>query len=801
MAMVAPIKRTSRVQGALLSIRMSGFGLLSAFPPRLWIPTLAAALCLHSLSAQAQQQFSPHIGYVYPAGGRQSATLQVKIGGQFLDGLTNALVSGAGVQASVLEHVKPLTPQQLNALREQAQELQKKRMAGRGTGTNRWTMADQQLAVELRKKLASFQRRPANPAIAETALVQLSISPDAEPGQRELRLRSAQGLSNPLFFCIGQLPEFTKKEPAPDTEPRRGKKAGNSNEPQTTAPTEMTVTLPAMLNGQILPGGADRYHFQARKGQKLVAAANARELIPYLPDAVPGWFQASLTLYDAKGHELTYDDRFRFHPDPVLYCEIPRDGEYVLEIHDSIYRGREDFVYRIALGELPFITGIFPLGGKLGTQTSLEVKGWNLPEPNLTHSNEAPGLDSVSLHKGAFVSNHAPFAVDTLPECLEQEPNNSLATAQPVTLPVIINGRIDQAGDWDVFRFEGRAGDQVVAEVYARRLDSPLDSVLKLTDATGRQLAFSDDREDNGSGLNTHHADSYLMATLPTTGTYYLHLGDAQRQGGPEYAYRLRLSPPQPDFALRVVPSSINARALVSTPITVYALRKDGFTNEIALSLKDALPGFALSGARVPANADQVRMTLTVPPNAGRQAVRLSLEGRASIQGSVVSRPAVPAEDMMQAFAYHHLVPAQELDVAVLGNGRAGNARPGNGRFVAQGFLKILGATPVQIPAGGTVRVRFGAPSNAFADRWELELSEPPEGVTLEKVSSADEGAELVLHSDAAKVKPGLKGNLIVNLIPGKNMGGAQKGKKQANQRRGAVGTLPAIPFEIIAAQ
>ena len=108
-----------------------------------------------------------------------------------------------------------------------------------------------------------------------------------------------------------------------------------------------------------------------------------------------------------------------------------------------------------------------------------------------------------------------PFAVDTLPECLEKEPNDPPADGPArSTLPVIVNGRIDRPGDGDVFRFEGQAGEEIVAEVYARRLDSPLDSVLKLTDAAGRQLAFNDDYEDKGAGLNTHHADSLLAATL-----------------------------------------------------------------------------------------------------------------------------------------------------------------------------------------------------------------------------------------------------------------------------------------------
>jgi len=128
----------------------------------------------------------------------------------------------------------------------------------------------------------------------------------------------------------------------------------------------------------------------------------------------------------------------------------------------------------------------------------------------------------------------------------------------------------------------------------------------------------------------------------------------------------LRISPPRPDFELRVVPPSLNVRAGASVPLTVYALRKDGFSNEIALTLKDAPPGFALSGSRVPANQDQVRLTLKAPPRPLQHPLSLSIEGRVTLQGREVRRPAVPAEDMMQAFIYRHLVPANELRVAVI---------------------------------------------------------------------------------------------------------------------------------------
>jgi hypothetical protein len=180
----------------------------------------------------------------------------------------------------------------------------------------------------------------------------------------------------------------------------------------------MRISLPGVVNGQILPGAVDRFRFAARRGQRLVIAASARALIPYLPDAVPGWFQATLALYDGKGKELAYDDDFRFNPDPVLYYEIPADGDYAIAIKDSLYRGREDFVYRITVGELPFVTSIFPLGCRAGERAAIELQGWNLPATKLTMDTKGkkPGIYPVSVQGKGLVSNRLPFIVDTLPE-------------------------------------------------------------------------------------------------------------------------------------------------------------------------------------------------------------------------------------------------------------------------------------------------------------------------------------------------------------------------------------------------
>ncbi len=712
---------------------------------------------LLGFASVATAQREPHIGYVYPAGGRRGDTLQVVVGGQYLDGVTDALVTGDGVEAVVIEHVKPLTQRQASELRTKLRELQKE-----GDDPN---VAAQ--IAELRRELTAFNRR-ANPVIAETVTVRITAAPDVEPGPRELRLTTPAGISNPLVFQVGQLPELREA----DTE--------------TNNAVETNVTLPAVVNGQIMPGGVDRFRFRAEKGTHLVAVVAARELIPYLADAVPGWFQATLALYDDQGNELAYDDDFRFHPDPVLHYEVPADGEYVIEIKDALYRGREDFVYRLSIGELPFVTSIFPLGGRTGIQTLVETTGWNLPASSLTVDalNEDAGVRMVSMCRDGQISNRVPFVVDTLLECLELESNNSQDEAQAVTLPIIINGHIDSPSDLDVFCFDAQAGDRFVAEVLARRLNSPLDSLLRLTDAKGSQLALNDDHEDKGSGLKTHHADSYLSVTLPAAGTYYVHLGDAQQKGGHAYVYRLRLGPPRPDFSLRVAPSSINARVAMTVPLTVYALRQDGFAGDIALALKEAPDGSALSGGWVPAGQEEIQITLTVPPIPSPEPVTLHLEGRASIEGREMVRVAVPAEDMMQAFAYRHLVPTQDLRVVVTGTARRA------------AVTRIVTDCPVKIPAGGTAQVRIRAPINPRNARFEFELAEPADGITIRSAVPFPGGVELELSADAPEINLGLRGNLIVNAFAIRTPA-STRDRPRTNQRRDW-GVLPAIPFEII---
>ncbi|HNQ34586.1 MAG TPA: hypothetical protein PKN80_00795 [bacterium] len=739
----------------------------------------------------------PSAGYVYPAGGRRGATVQVTVGGQNLRGLSAAYISGDGVSAANLRYIPPLTSLQKDALRRRITAIREKRRAeaaarrGLPVPPVKQPEAETEPAKpvelpdhpllrdldnlsneDLKKAYEIFldpgRKQPVKRSIQELAILDLSIAEDAPAGDRELRLLAAGGLTNPLRFQVGPAPEILETEP---------------NDPD--APAGTAVELPAVFNGQIMPGDSDCFTFKARRGQKLVLRAQARSLIPYLADAVPGWFQAAIAIYDPDGREAAFADHYRFDPDPVILYEVPRDGEYRVEIRDSIYRGREDFVYRLYAGESPFVTRVFPLGGRAALPTAAALSGWNLPESRLPlDTNFEPGtIRTVSFINNGQISNPVLYSVDNLPESIESESGSS-AAAQKVRLPQIINGRIGKPGDTDRFQFEGRSGFEFVAEVMARRLGSPLDSRLRLMDASGRVLAWNDDREDRGSGLNTHHADSYLSFKLPRDGTYQVEIADSQDHGGEEYAYRLRIGPRIPGFELRVTPSSLAIPAGCVTPINVHALRRDGFDGEIEMLLKEAPAGWILNGGLIPAGRESARMTLSAPREPSPEPFFLQLEGRALVNGQPVSRPAVPAEDMMQAFAYRHLVPSETL-LALVPQARL--RRPA---------FELAEPGPVNLQAGGMVRVSARVPPRLHLASCSLSLVDPPRGISLGEVNLSSGLLTFMLKSGANEVQPGLVDNLIVEAFTEWPSGPPDE-KGNRPKRRVSLGMLPAISIRV----
>ncbi|MDZ4402509.1 hypothetical protein [Prosthecobacter sp.] len=639
-------------------------------------------LCGLAVTVPSLAQPAPRIGFVYPAGGQISTTFEVIVGGQYLDEESQVIVSGEGITAKVLEHDKIPPAQVVDDYRDRLREVQGKlRELKRGDKlpadqvlpTIRRLLREADLTEKNLRLMAEYDRRRNDPKqqlnnqIGESVRVKITVAEAATPGIRHLRVQTPSGLSNPMRFVVGQLPEVREAEPPRefDLEHYRGGMDAVKQQQKLVTPP---VNLPVTLNGRIMPGEVDEFTFKASKGQQVVLAMHARSLIPYLADAVPGWFQSIVSLHNEEGYEVAYSDGYRFDPDPVLFYKIPADGLYRIRVHDSIYRGRDDFVYRITVGELPFLTGISPLGATAGENIEITFQGGNLGT-EFKQKYEAPqqaGIILLHSTVGGLRSNSIPFHIDTVPQEREREPNASLGSAQELKPPVIVNGRIEVPGDADFYRVKGRGNHEMIFEIFARRLGSPVDASLTVFDNDGNQIAFNDDHEDLASGLTTHHADSRISVKLPADGQAFVRVTDTQGQSGITNAYQLKVHVAEPSFSLRVTPSSLNARPGGSAKLTVHALRSGGFTGPITLKLKNAPAGFEVKNAVVPADKDLADIAIAVPSTGETEKpVTLMLEGTAEDGARTITADAVPAEDMMQAFIYRHLVPVDSLLVDV----------------------------------------------------------------------------------------------------------------------------------------
>jgi len=201
---------------------------------------------LFSFSAARAQETLPRLGYAYPAGGRQGTSFQITVGGQYLDNIGRITFSGGGIEARKVEGIKPMTETDVRALRDRLMQLSRdqKELA------TRREMA--QIGRQLARHMAAQLRRQTHPAISETVELQVTIAADAEPGTREMRLETARGVSNPLRFCVGRLPEFGEQEPELVTDVQ-----GWGIPLRYPATTTTDITLPATVNGQIIPREPD----------------------------------------------------------------------------------------------------------------------------------------------------------------------------------------------------------------------------------------------------------------------------------------------------------------------------------------------------------------------------------------------------------------------------------------------------------------------------------------------------------------------------------------------------------------
>ncbi|HEV7281093.1 MAG TPA: hypothetical protein VGN57_12890 [Pirellulaceae bacterium] len=210
------------------------------------------------------------------------------------------------------------------------------------------------------------------------------------------------------------------------------------------------------------------------------------------------------------------------------------------------------------------LDGIFPLGASPSSEVELTIGGEDLDDVDKlvfshggisaqrkmaepTPFDEGPQpVENVFLVKVAAdvpqgvyevrasgkygLSNPRSIVVSPLAGALEVEPNDEREEATPVTLPAAVHGQTGASADVDWFAFEGKRGERLLIEAFARRLDSRMDVAMSLVGP-------------DGSGLGEHRTgqagDPLIDAVLPADGTYRLKVHDLLFGQGAGYSYRL----------------------------------------------------------------------------------------------------------------------------------------------------------------------------------------------------------------------------------------------------------------------
>ena len=439
----------------------------------------------------------------------------------------------------------------------------------------------------------------------------LDIAADARPGRRWLRvLNERSGLTNFAYFQVGRRPESLEKEPNNDL---------NAAEP---------VSAPCVVNGRINPqADVDVFRFSARAGQHFVAAIAAHSLDIHGQYKSYGIADFALEILDTAGQTLaTAEDTIGF--DPVIEFTPPSDGDYLVRVTLLNFGGFPEGVYRLTLGEVPYVVGAFPSGVRRGVESEIELFGPNIPagtkQKLLVPKDVTYPMTHVVYEGAPTAGTDVPLAVGDLAETTEAEPNADREHAQAVALESTVNARFQEAGDADWYRVTLAAKQRVWFDVTAQRFSrSPVDTLLQVYDAQGKLLTENDDDAFDPSYESYHDyrtTDSRLNFEAVAAGDYFVRISEQTGSGGPRAVYRFSVSDGASDFRVVHFPDSIPVWGPGTTAAVLVKVERHGdFQEDVEVSIEGLPEGWkstkAISLKRTPErfyNYYQLKTFLTV---------------------------------------------------------------------------------------------------------------------------------------------------------------------------------------------
>jgi hypothetical protein len=423
---------------------------------------------------------------------------------------------------------------------------------------------------------SGFEVTKLEPA-AGNVKVTMKIAPDVRLGEHVAQVRTKTGLSDYRTFWVEDLPVVDEKEPNSDF----------------AAP--QVIELNKVVNGNVGNEDVDYYVVEAKKGQRISAEVVAMRLSTAM-------FDPYVAILDAKRFELSAnDDTALALQDAFASVVAPEDGKYFIEVRESAYAGGNN--YRLHVGTFPRPTAAYPSGGKMGEET--EVKFLGVPSGELVQKFALPAEEVVDFgvyaqDDGGIAPTPNNFRLFEHGNAFEAEPNNEMAQASPVELPLAFNGIIQEPKDVDFFKFSAKKGQQFEVECYARRIRSGLDPVMNLYKADGGGIAGNDD---------SRGPDSYFRFNVPADGEYIIRVTDHLGRGGPDLVYRIEFQAIKPKLSLSIprVERYGQYRQQIYVPRggrfgTLINAGRGNFGGELVLEGKDLPAGITMINDNMPAN-------------------------------------------------------------------------------------------------------------------------------------------------------------------------------------------------------
>jgi hypothetical protein len=531
----------------------------------------------------------------------------------------------------------------------------------------------------------------------EKLTCRLTAARGEQIGIGAVRVVTSQGVSNPLLMMVDDLKSVADA-------------GGNF-----TIEQAQEINWPVAIDGQCDALQQDHYKLQVAAGEQLSFEVVSQRLGSKL-DPV-------LRLLKADGTELVRsDDAQGTGGDSRFSHTFEVAGEYLLAIGDVRHQGGADHRYRLRIGKFPLVTNVYPAGGKSGSVASFELI--NNAQADATQVNVAmpshlatSGLVSFSVPAAA---GSGWFQVDSNPgqEFLEQEPNNELAVATVVQVPSVLNGRLDQPGDADHFRFSAKAGQRLRLVAKSREFGSPCDLFMSLHKADGARIA-----------LAAQGRRATINVQILADGEYVLKIEDLISGGSPAHVYRVDVQETFFGFSLNAELVQYNSPQAGTFVVKVLAQRS-GHKGPIELAVEGLGEGVKLEGNKL--EAAETLLKITLPAGLPTGAMRLmKIVGKVTVDEKSYTVTAKQSTPLVTLFPNTLSLPTELENTVAVGVG------PAFAPFFDLAVANKQVYFP-QIVGTSTYDVEVKRTTAAFKEDVAFAVEGLPEGITAE-VAAVDD--------------------------------------------------------------